>query len=141
MDVLFAMSHGMTTPPINRVDAAMPASAPAAVSAAGPTLTRAALTPVADSERGKASEDKRPLSAAADSSATPSTYDTKVTYDAEFRRTFVDLVDRRGDLLSRFPPEQLVRLMEETQSGEDQDRPTAAADVRPSVADDVSEKA
>lgn len=134
MDVLFALNHGLTATPAVRAgaDSPIPASAVPAVSAAAPTLTKAALTPTAHAERGKATDDKRPAPAPAAPSASSSTYDTKVTYEAEFRRTFVDLVDRGGDLLSRFPPEQLVRLLEETQAGEARDAHPATL-VAPSV--------
>lgn len=136
MDVLFALNHGLAAAPVTRVgaEAPTPMGAPSAVSAAAPTLTKTAPAPPAHAERGKATDDKRPAPAPAASSASSAIYDTKLTYEAEFGRTFVDLVDRGGDLLSRFPPEQLVRLLEETQAGEDRGGNSATPVVPPTSA-------
>ena len=120
MDALFATRPGVAAPTSHRAsaDTGTPTPTPAALSAAGPMLSKSALTPAAESERGKA-VDGKPLAPSSVPGASTTTYDTKITYEAELHRTFVDLVDRRGDLLSRFPPEQLVRLMEENQAGGD----------------------
>ena len=133
MDVLFAMKPGVAAPSSHRAgaDAQAPSTAPAALSAAGPMLSKAALAPAAESERAKPADGK-PLAPSATADASAASYDTKITYEAELHRTSADLVDRPGDLLSRFPPEQLVRLMEENQAGDGK----ASAGIAPEPAKD-----